>query len=185
LIADCGFLIANCGFLICGLRILDCGLRIEIAGSAIWPTEANRFSPFLTILKRASFLLLLESVNRKAEELQARTHAFFLRVCRLCESLVKNSTTTTIMRQLTDSAGSTDSNYRSACRGRTKKEFIAKIGVAAEEADESKGWLMNLLDAGYGDRLETEALIQEAHELTAIFVASEKTARRNMRRRGG
>ena len=94
-----------------------------------------------------------------------------------------NSTTTTIMRQLTDSAGSTDSNYRGACRGRTKKEFIAKLGVAAEEADESKGWLIKLLDAGYGDRVETEALIQEAHELTAIFVASEKTARRNVRRR--
>ena len=122
-------------------------------------------------------------MNPKAEELQARTHAFFLRVCRLCESLVRNSTTTTITRQLTDSAGGTDSNYRGACRGRTKKEFVAKIGVAAEEADESKGWLMKLLDAGYGDRLETEALIQEAHELTAIFVASEKTARRNMRRR--
>jgi four helix bundle protein len=129
------------------------------------------------------FLAAIRVVNPKAEELQARTHAFFLRVSRLCESVVRNTTTTTITRQLTDSAGSTDSNYRGACRGRTKKEFIAKIGVAAEEADESKGWLLKLLETGYGERLETEALIQEAHELTAIFVASEKTARRNMRRR--
>jgi four helix bundle protein len=96
--------------------------------------------------------------------------------------VVKNTTTLTITQQLTDAAGSTDSNYRGACRGRTKREFIAKIGVAAEEADESKGWLLKLLATGYGDRVETEALIQEAEELTAISVASEKTARRNMRR---
>jgi four helix bundle protein len=121
-------------------------------------------------------------VNSKAEELQARTHAFFLRVARLCETLPGNTTTRTIAQQLTDSAGSTDSNYRGACRGRTKKEFIAKIGVAAEEADESRGWLLKLRDTGYGDRSEIDALIQEAEELIAIFVASEKTARRNLRR---
>jgi four helix bundle protein len=78
-----------------------------------------------------------------------------------------------------DSAGSTDSNYRGACRGRSRKEFIAKIGVAAEEADESQGWLQALLAAGIGNKLETLALIKEADELIAIFVASEKTAKKN------
>ena len=141
-----------------------------------------RFRACFQLLNPGPILADPESVNPKASALQDRTHAFFLRVSRLCESVVKNTTTRTITQQLTDSAGSTDSNYRGACRGRTKKEFIAKIGVAAEEADESRGWLLKLLDKGYGDRLETEALIQEAEELTAIFVASEKTARRNMRR---
>jgi four helix bundle protein len=80
---------------------------------------------------------------------------------------------------LLDSAGSTASNYRSACRGRSKREFVAKLGVAAEEADETKGWLEALLDANLGDPDETAKLIKEADELTAIFVASQKTARKN------
>lgn len=121
-------------------------------------------------------------MNPKAAALLERTHQFFLRVSLLCESLPVNSTTSSIRQQLTDSAGSADSNYRAACRARTKKEFIAKIGVAAEEADESGGWLRKLFERGYGDAAETEALLQEAHELTAIFVASQKTARRNQRR---
>jgi four helix bundle protein len=118
-------------------------------------------------------------MNPKALALQERTLDFLVRVTRFCEGLPKNSTTHSIGTQLTDSAGSTDSNYRAACRGRTTEEFIAKIGVAAEEADESKGWLRALLARGYGDQQETTWLIQEADELTAIFVASQKTARKH------
>jgi four helix bundle protein len=115
-------------------------------------------------------------MNAKALALQERTHRFFVRVTRFCESLPHNSTTFSIRAQLTDSAGSTDSNYRAACRARSSDEFIAKIGVAAEEADESKGWLTALLARSFGDRAETLALIKEADELTAIFTASHKTA---------
>ena len=115
-------------------------------------------------------------MNPKTIALQERTHQFFLRVARLCESLPVNTTTRSIAEQLTDSAGGTDSNYRGACRGRSTAEFISKVAVAAEEADESKGWLSKLLARGYGDRHETEALIQEADELTAIFTASHRTA---------
>jgi four helix bundle protein len=117
-------------------------------------------------------------MNPKAIALQERTHRFFIRVLRYCESLLDRQATSSIAAQLIDSAGSTDSNYRGACRGRSTDEFIAKIGVAAEEADESKGWLAALLARGYGDRQETTALIQEAHELTAIFTASQITARK-------
>ena len=99
---------------------------------------------------------------------------------RFCEALPANGTTASIRPQLTDSAGSTDSNYRAACRARSPEEFIAKIGVAAEEADESKGWLSALLARRYGDEIETRSLIQEADELTAIFTASQKTARRRL-----
>jgi four helix bundle protein len=91
--------------------------------------------------------------------------------------LPDNDATASIRTQLLDSAGSTDSNYRGACRGRTRPEFISKVAVAAEEADESKGWLSALLAAGYGDREETQVLIHEADELTAIFTASHKTAK--------
>ena len=122
-------------------------------------------------------------MNPKAIALQERTHQFFLRVSRLCESLPANSTTVSIIEQLTDSAGSTDSNYHGACRGRSNDEFISKVAVAAEEADESKAWLAKLLDRGYGDRNETSALIQEADELTAIFTASHKTAKKRQEER--
>jgi four helix bundle protein len=116
-------------------------------------------------------------MNQKALELQRRTHAFFVRVIRFCEALPTNDVTSSIRPQLLDSAGSTDSNYRAACRGRTHAEFTAKVGVAAEEADESIGWLSALLAAGYGDREETQILMTEANELTRIFTSSQKTAR--------
>ena len=119
-------------------------------------------------------------MNEKALELQARTQAFYQGVIKLVESLPQNRVVARIAPQLLDAAGSTDSNYRSACRGRTPREFIAKLGVAAEEADEAKGWLQSLLNAGIGDASTTSKLVQEAHELVAIFTASEKTARRNL-----
>jgi four helix bundle protein len=107
-----------------------------------------------------------------------------VRVTRFCETLPPNPTTHSVGAQLLDSAGSTDSNYRGACRARSHDEFIAKIGVAAEEADESKGWLSVLLERGYGDTEEAGALLRESDELTAILTASHKTAcqRRKVRR---
>ncbi len=115
----------------------------------------------------------------QALALQARTREFLRRVIAFCEKLPSTDASRRIIPQLIDSAGSTDSNYRAACRGRSRREFIAKIGVAAEEVDESKGWLEALLAAGIGNKSETIALIKEADELTAIFVASEKTAKKN------
>ena len=119
-------------------------------------------------------------MNSKALELQERTHRFFVRVSRFCDSLPRNKTTDSVGRQLVDSAGSTDSNYRAACRARSHSEFISKIAVAAEEADESRGWLTALMARNYGDEAETRALIQEADELTRIFTSSHKTARRRL-----
>lgn len=118
------------------------------------------------------------AMNPKTVELQARTQRFATAVIRFCERLSKDAATQTIVTQLLDSAGSTDSNYRATCRARSRDEFISKIGVAAEEADESKGWL-ELLVASDRARIEdARDLIQESHELTAIFVASRKTAQR-------
>jgi four helix bundle protein len=119
-------------------------------------------------------------VNRKALELQERTHSFFVRVIQFCEKLPPASAAQSVRLQLLDSAGSTDSNYRAACKARSRKEFIAKVGVAAEEADESYGWLRALLHAGYGERGETQALLEEADALTRIFVASHKTAQKRL-----
>lgn len=118
-------------------------------------------------------------VNPKAEQLKARTHRFFVRVIRFCESLPRTTAATSIAKQLVDAAGATDSNYRAACHGRSTREFISKIGVAAEEADECLGWLQALLAAGIGDSTEAKYLADESDELTRIFVASGKTAERN------
>jgi four helix bundle protein len=116
-------------------------------------------------------------MNQKARELQARTHNFFVRMIRYCEGLPKNDATASIRSQLLDAAGGADSNYRAACRGRSHAEFTAKVGVAAEEADECYGWLLALQSAGYGGRAETQYLIDEADQLTRIFTSSQKTAR--------
>ena len=118
-------------------------------------------------------------MNPKALELQARTQRFATAVIRFCETLPKDVATQKIVGQLLDSAGSTDSNYRATCRARSTDEFIAKIGVAAEEADESKGWLELLVSSGKTTFDAAGALIREADELTAIFVASRITAQRN------
>lgn len=118
-------------------------------------------------------------MNSKARELQKRTQRFFVRVIAFCDRLPETDAVKSIRGQLLDAAGSVDSNYRGACRARSNAEFTAKVGVAAEEADESKGWLEALVEAGIGDAAEARALINEADELTAIFVASQKTAKLN------
>ena len=120
-------------------------------------------------------------VNEKTALLQRRTHDFFVGVIGLCRSLPQSPEGASISKQLLDSAGSTDSNYRAACRARSHREFIAKLGIALEEADESLGWLQALSDAEMGDPEAVRVLLQEANELTAIFVSSRKTAVRNQR----
>jgi four helix bundle protein len=122
-------------------------------------------------------------MNPKAVELQARTHRFAAAVIKFCERLPDHVAARQIAEQLLDSSGSTDSNYRATCRARSPDEFIAKIGVAAEEADESKGWLQLLVASDFATIDETRDLIQEADELTAIFVASRKTAKRRKEER--
>jgi four helix bundle protein len=117
-------------------------------------------------------------MNAKALELQERTQKFAAHVIKFCEGLPNDTVCRQIVEQLTDSAGATDSNYRAACRARSPGEFIAKIGVAAEEADETKGWLELLVRTSFTSAESARALIQEADELTAIFVASRKTAKR-------
>ena len=86
-------------------------------------------------------------------------------------------------RQLTKAATGVYMNYRACCRGRSHAEFTAKIGVVAEEADESAAWLDLIADSKV-IRTDLLARLQsEAHELEAIFSASDGTARANARAR--
>jgi four helix bundle protein len=118
-------------------------------------------------------------MNPKARELEDRTRAFATRVILFCQSLPSTQAAQSISGQLIDSSGSTDSNYRAGCRARTRKEFIAKLGIVVEESDESRGWLRLLVESSICTAEAAEASIKEADELVAIFVQSEKTARRN------
>ena len=80
-------------------------------------------------------------------------------------------------KQVLRSGTSVAANYRAACRARSKQEFVAKIGVVAEEADETVLWLELLGDAGIIERTRLRCLMKEAGELSAIFTASYNTAR--------
>jgi four helix bundle protein len=84
-----------------------------------------------------------------------------------------------IGNQLVRSGTSVGANYRAACRGRSKAEFIAKLGTVEEEADESAYWLELIVDAGLMKQRRIVSLLNEANELTAIIAASRLTASRN------
>jgi four helix bundle protein len=81
--------------------------------------------------------------------------------------------------QLLRSATSVGANYRAACRGRSRNEFASKLGIVVEEADESIYWLELLEENGIVPAKKLKDLLQEAHELTAIFTAARKTTRNN------
>ncbi len=118
-----------------------------------------------------------------AEELKKRTKMFGMAVIQLVESLPATQTGKVIGNQLLRSALSVSANYRAACRARSKADFISKIGITIEEADESQHWLDMLTEAGLSPQEKVQPLAKEADELVAILTASAKTARENLSRR--
>jgi len=118
-----------------------------------------------------------------AEELKKRTKKFGLNTIKLVESLPSTQAGRVIGNQLLRSALSVGANYRAACRGRSKADFISKVGITTEEADESQHWLEMLVEAGIVSPDKLKPLMQEANELVAILTASAKTARENLNRR--
>jgi four helix bundle protein len=116
-------------------------------------------------------------VNQKAEALKNRTATFAKTVINLCELVVESQASRRITGQLIDAATSVAANYRAACRARSRAEFVAKIGVVREEADESQGWLQLLLETNRLTPEEAGPAIAEAGELIAIFSASYYTAK--------
>ena len=114
----------------------------------------------------------------KHNNLKERTKQFALRIIRLVESLPKGRTSDVIGRQLLRSGTSVAANYRAACRARSTADFISKMGIVEEEADESIFWMEILVDAKIMEKKLLSDLMNEADELLAIFVASIKTARK-------
>ncbi|MGH7702661.1 MAG: four helix bundle protein [Gemmatimonadales bacterium] len=118
----------------------------------------------------------------KADQLKRRTKALALRAISLCRSLPFNIEGRTFASQLLRSATSVGANYRAVCRARSRKEFVAKLGVVIEECDETLFWLELLAEAGVGPAEEISSLHREAEELLSIFVVSRATARRGLPR---
>jgi four helix bundle protein len=113
------------------------------------------------------------------EEIKRRTKLFALGIIQLVESLPKERTAEVLGRQLLRSGTSVGSNYRSACRAKSIADFISKMGIVEEEADESLYWMELIIEAGVEISTKMEALMKEAEELLSITVASIKTARKN------
>jgi four helix bundle protein len=115
------------------------------------------------------------------EELKTRTKQFALRVIRLVGALPKTIEGRAIANQLVRSDTSVAANYRAACRARSKTEFVAKMGVVLEEADETQLWLELITDAKLLPSKQVQSLLTEAGELVAIFVTSRKSASANLK----
>ena len=116
------------------------------------------------------------------DDLKLRTKQFALRVLKLVDAMPNSKSGRAIGNQLVRSGTSVGSNYRAACRARSRAEFIAKIGVVEEEADESAFWLELIIEHKLLKEPLVKPLHAEAGELTAIMAASRISASRNQRR---
>jgi four helix bundle protein len=112
-------------------------------------------------------------------ELLLRTKQFALRVLKLVDRLPNTMAGRTWGNQLVRSGTSVGANYRAACRARSRAEFAAKLGVVAEEADESIYWLELIRDGRLLPDAKVGDLLKEADELTAIFTAGRRTSSRH------
>src|SRR5512140_2966234 len=119
------------------------------------------------------------------DDMKRRTKKFALDVIRFVEALPKGKIAEIIGRQLIRAGTSVGANYRAACRARSAADFVARIGVVEEEADESAYWMEILAEAGLIPMRRLSDLIHEAYELAAIAAASGNTARKTggLRRR--
>jgi len=112
------------------------------------------------------------------DELKRRTKQFPLRIMRPVAALPRTVEARVIGKQLVEAGTSVGANYRAACRARSRAEFVAKLGIAEEEADESGYWLELIIEGGLMPEKSVAALHKEAGEVLAIISSSRLTALR-------
>jgi len=112
-------------------------------------------------------------------DLKVRTRKFALDIIRIVRLMPKNQEGRVIGNQILRSGTSVGANYRSACRARSKADFISKIGITEEEADETCYWLELIIESELLSKETISPILKEAEELTAILTASGKTAKGN------
>jgi four helix bundle protein len=117
------------------------------------------------------------------ENLKKRTKAFHIAVIKACEHFPRNAAGYETAKQVIRSAGSVGANYRAATRAKSNADFVYKIEVVIEEADESMYWLEVSEEAGLLAKQSVQPLLKEANELVSIFVATVKTSKRNEEKR--
>ncbi|MDP1675244.1 MAG: four helix bundle protein [Bacteroidota bacterium] len=115
-------------------------------------------------------------------EMQIRTKKMALRVIKMSESLPKNKTGNIICDQILRSSTSTASNYRAACRAKSKADFVYKLGIVEEESDETEFWLEMIVDSGLLPEKKLATLRDEVNQITRIVSASKITARNRDKR---
>ena len=113
------------------------------------------------------------------EEFRKRTMNFGLRVIRVVDSLPKDQVAIVLGNQLLRAGTAVGANYRAAARGKSRADFISKMGNVEEECDEALYWMEMLIESGSVKRKRLQALIEEGDEILSIVIASIKTARRN------
>ena len=113
------------------------------------------------------------------EELKQRTKNFALRVIKLTNVLPNTELSKIIKNQLLRRSTSVASNYRAVCRSRSMLDFISKLSLVEEEADESAFWLEVIIECSLIKKELVDSLLKEANELVAIMVSSKKTSRSN------
>ena len=114
-------------------------------------------------------------------EIISRTKSLALDTIRLVQSLPRRDTQNVLGKQLLRSATSVGANYGAACKAKSRADFVAKIAVAEEEADETQYWLELLFESGMIEEETFRCLHDEARQLTAIMASSGKTAKENLK----
>jgi four helix bundle protein len=138
------------------MRISDCGLKEPLNGF---------LNPHATIRN---------GVEMDADEMKRRTRAFALRIIHLVEARPRNRTADVVGKQLLRCGTSVGANYRASCRAKSTADFIAKMGIVEEEADETIYWIELLIEIGLVKESRIADLLAEADQ---IVVSSIKTAR--------
>ena len=122
------------------------------------------------------------SALAQSDAMKRRTKQFALRVLLMFKSLPKTEEGRIIGRQVLRSGTSVGANYRAVCRARSRREFASKLNTVVEEADETVFWFEMLIEGGIVPAGKLRPLLAEGNELLAIFAASLRTARRNLRK---
>jgi four helix bundle protein len=117
-------------------------------------------------------------------ELKKRTQEFGVAVIKMVDSLPNNKIGDIVGKQLLRSATSVGANYRSACKARSKADFISRIMIVEEEADESLYWMEIIRELKLLPEKQLTPLLSEANELTATFASTAITAKTNLKKQG-
>ena len=119
-------------------------------------------------------------LNLREIDLKLRTKEFAKEIIKICRTLPRTQESRLISGQLFRSGTSVAANYRAACRARSKAEFISKLAIVEEEADETHFWLEIIKEMKILSVPNLDKLLQECHELVSIVVSSIKTVKGRM-----